>query len=212
MNWFIITYGMVPKVRNEPWLKELVMTTDLLGGQEVWNKSAQAHSTMLKAQGWTDDEVRSVLSNEGFTNKMFALFIAARPGAKSATNPEVAAHIPKGWSVIEDTLSRLIKGVEFIRFLESGEVYVSGEVMRGRAVKLGCNLGIADAVWFLENQALIPEELQGNAYIAFPGTLLRDSDGLLRVPYVDWDGDRWILLFRWLGYDWDGHDRLVSCK
>lgn len=187
-------------------------SVDLLGGREVWEKNAQALSTRLKAQGWTDDDVRAVLSTEGFTNRMFALFNTARPGAKSVTTPEVAPHIPGGWSVLEDVPSRIPREPKFISFLESGEVYVDSETMRSRAVKLGGNLGIADAVWFLENQTLIPTELRGQAFIVFPGTVLRDSDGDLRVPYLGWGGKRWILRFRWLDNRWDGGDRMVSCK
>ena len=39
--------------------------------------------------------------------------------------------------------------------------------------------------------------------------ILRDSDGNLNVPYLYWNGDRWVLNFNWLRNDFNDNDRLA---
>ncbi len=39
--------------------------------------------------------------------------------------------------------------------------------------------------------------------------ILGNSDGNLNVPYLNWNGDRWILNFNRLDNDWNGHSRLA---
>ena len=39
--------------------------------------------------------------------------------------------------------------------------------------------------------------------------ILRDSDGNLNVPYLNWNGDRWVLNFNWLDNDFNDNDRLA---
>ena len=41
---------------------------------------------------------------------------------------------------------------------------------------------------------------------------LRNSNGNLYVPYLNWNGDEWYLNFNRLGNDWNDNDRLVSCQ
>lgn len=186
----------------------------LLGGQKIWDTCNRAVSSKLESLRMTSEEVTQVLSNDVIVDKIAELCFSARPGAKSATTPEIAKHIPQEWSVKDDvplSLSQAQK-LEFISFLESGEEYISGgETMCSRAVRLGGNRGLADAVWLIENQHLIPAELRGK-YIVLPGTLLRDSDGDLNVPYLRWDDGRWILSFRLLGGISYSNARLVSRK
>lgn len=41
---------------------------------------------------------------------------------------------------------------------------------------------------------------------------LRNSDGNLYVPYLNWNGDAWVVNFNRLDNDWNDNDRLVSCQ
>lgn len=171
--------------------------TNLLGGQEIWEKHNQTVSTKLAELGMTSEEVTQILSSDQIHDKIVQLCFASRPGAKSATTPEIAKHIPKGWSVKEDvplTLNQFLK-LKFISFLEKSESSIGRDQLTHRAKKLRGNFGLADAAWLLENQHLIPAELRVK-YIVFPGTVLRGSDGDPRVPCLRWGGD----------------DRLVTCK
>ena len=38
----------------------------------------------------------------------------------------------------------------------------------------------------------------------------QNRDGNRNVPYLNWNGDQWILNFNWLENDWNSNDRLVS--
>lgn len=107
----------------------------------------------------------------------------------------------KRWEIVEDVeLSKFdIKNLSFISFLENGEDYIRGEEMRKRAVTLKANRGLADAKYLLDHQAEIPAKLRGKKYIVLPGTVLRDSNGYLCVPYLHWNGVRWVLSFFWVG-------------
>jgi hypothetical protein len=40
---------------------------------------------------------------------------------------------------------------------------------------------------------------------------LRNSNGNLYVPYLNWNGDEWYLNFNRLDNDWNDNDHLVSC-
>ncbi len=121
--------------------------------------------------------------------------------------------IPKEWVVVEDVQPSKfqVKDMEMVSFLETGEDYVKGEVMRKRAVGLKANLGLADAKYLLDHQAEIPLEFQ-NKYIVFPGTVLRGSGGGLHVPCLGWDGDRWVLNFFWVDGGFRDFGRLARSK
>lgn len=38
---------------------------------------------------------------------------------------------------------------------------------------------------------------------------LRDSNGNLHVPYLNWNGDRWVLNFNWVDNDFNDNDVLA---
>ena len=120
----------------------------------------------------------------------------------------------KKWEIVEDIEPSKfqVKDLEFISFLEKGEEFVKGEVMRQRAVKLKANLGLCDGKYLLEHQDEIPAKLRGKKYVVLPGTVLYDSDGNLRVPCLCWDGDRWVLSFGWVGNAFYGRDCLARSK
>lgn len=126
-----------------------------------------------------------------------------------------AALIPKEWTIVEDvepTPDLKVEELEFISFLEQGESYVGGEVMRGRAKKLGANLGLADGKRILEQEDKIPVELHGQIVIVLLGTVLTDADGVPRVACFRWNGNRWCLCWYWLDGGWDGSYRLARRK
>ena len=115
----------------------------------------------------------------------------------------------EGWTLLENAPRRLSSVVEGVSFLKGNESYVNGEVMVRRAlVELDANYGQEDAEWLLENPDKIPAELR-KFYLVFPATVWQDSSGNRFVPYLSWDGGRWVLRFYWLGGDWGSDDRLV---
>ncbi len=98
--------------------------------------------------------------------------------------------------------------LELCEFLKPGEGSVNGEEMVRRAIKDGADLGQKHAEAFLAKyERWAPPE--GVYYIAFPGTIWRSQGGDRRVPFLDWDGDRWSLGFGWLGGGWSGCGRLL---
>lgn len=122
--------------------------------------------------------------------------------------------IPNGWTVVEDIAPSQfdVNKLKPRSFLKKSDKkgYINSEEMRKRVVEFKGNLGLSDAKRMLAEQDKIPTEFR-DFYIPFPGTVLRDSDGDLIVPYLCWGGDRWYLGFRWLGNDWFDGDRF-ACR
>lgn len=147
----------------------------------------------LKALDVTEEKIRHAVSTEKGRAQLAAFFNSTWPLGKSAATPAVTKWIEdyKVWghaTVLEDVPSRFIRKPKFISFLEPGEEKISGEEMRKRSVKLGCDLGLADAVWLFSNKELIPKEFRNPyMYIIFPGTLLSISSHDTAVPYMYWE-------------------------
>ena len=125
-------------------------------------------------------------------------------------------NITKGWTLLEDTKESKesivsIDKLEPVPFLKDGEAYVDGEELARRGLELHANLGQTHAEYMLEHQAEIPKEFR-KYVLVFPGTKWRDRDGDRYVPYLYWDGRRWCLFFRWLGYDFDSSCRLLRSR
>lgn len=118
-----------------------------------------------------------------------------------------------GWELIENVGFEppltYIKKIELISFLKDGESYINSEVMVERAKnELHANLGQQHAEYLLEHQSEIPKEFQ-KYYLVFLGTKWRPG-GYRCVPYLEWDGGKWLLCFRWLdNSSWDDDYRLV---
>ena len=55
--------------------------------------------------------------------------------------------------------------------------------------------------WYLANPSLIPEDWRRRV-VFFWGTIYRDSDGLLFVRDLYWNGNQWRWDVSWLGSDW----------
>ncbi|MBI5023041.1 MAG: hypothetical protein HZC05_02650, partial [Candidatus Magasanikbacteria bacterium] len=113
--------------------------------------------------------------------------------AKSEADKIVASY---GYTVVEDVAPTLksVSDLELVSFLEPGEPFVTGSVIRQRAVTLKANLGLVDAKYLLDHQSEIPTEFRSNLLV-FAGTLLRDSYGRLPLAYLCWPGGRWRLDF-----------------
>lgn len=115
-----------------------------------------------------------------------------------------------GWRLLEDVSQTLTAaGFDLVPFLDGGEDYAKGDAIAARAVELGASLGQHDAEWLEENQHLISTEYRGKYYLVFPGTKWRDSGGDVCVPCLGWLGDRWVLVFSFLGHGFGSDDRLV---
>ena len=107
-----------------------------------------------------------------------------------------------------------LRFIGFLRDEDGGRI--NGQTMQVRAVELKANRGLSDVPALLgedgKGLVTIPAELRGKAYIVLSGTLLRDSDGDLYVAYLFWNGDAWVVNFRWLVNDFKADGRLVSCE
>lgn len=117
----------------------------------------------------------------------------------------------EGWELIEDTPLEGNPELELREFLEPGEAYVTGDVMFGRAEKLGNRAGQQHAEHLLALQRKIPVEWR-HFYLVFPGTKWRSLGGFLNVPYLFWRGDEWCLYWDWLDFGLPSYSRLVRCK
>ena len=64
--------------------------------------------------------------------------------------------------------------------------------------------------WLKENPTQTLDKLKDTKpWFFFPGSLIRDSDGDLCVPYANWDRSGWNHNANWLGHSWDSNDRVV---
>jgi len=107
----------------------------------------------------------------------------------------------EGWTLLEDVEgpAEISAGnLELVPFLKEGERYIEGEELVRRARgELRANLGQRHAEYLLEHQEEIPEEFR-KYYLAFPGTVWRDRDGVRYVACLYWRGRRWYPDFYWL--------------
>ena len=118
----------------------------------------------------------------------------------------------EGWELVDNDPNPVgTLELELSEFLEPGEKYVEGDVMRDRAKKSGLMLGEQHARALLEQQECIPEAWR-KFYLVFPGTVWRGRGGGLSVPYLYWYGGRWDLGFGWLGGGWVSGGRFVSLR
>jgi len=116
----------------------------------------------------------------------------------------------EGWELVEDSTAPVgTIELELNEFLREGEEFVKGEVMRERSKQLGFVLGERHARALLKRQDRIPEAWR-QYYLVFPGTVWRDHDGFLGVPYLRWYGGQWDLGFRWIGGDFCRSGRVVA--
>lgn len=117
-----------------------------------------------------------------------------------------------GWKLVENVeLGDGELTLQFDEFLKEGEDYVKGTIMMDRAKGMGNLAGQLHAERMLEQQENIPKELR-KFYLVFTGTVWRDPDGDLFVPYLYWYGDEWILNFYWLDNGFYSYGRLARLR
>ncbi len=118
-----------------------------------------------------------------------------------------------GWTLLEDApFDDKLFIPDVVEFLKSGESSVNGEVMKQRAKELNAHLGQRHAEYLMDHQELIPKRWRGKYYLAFPGTIWRDSDSCRRVPFLYRLDGRWCLHFSWLRSGWDSRNRLLRSR
>jgi len=128
----------------------------------------------------------------------------------SDTNPLAPPY--DDWELVEDAATPVgTLELGLTEFLKQGEDYVKGDIMRDRARKTGLTFSERHARALLNKQERIPESWK-KFYLVFSGTVWRDRDGNLRVPYLHWSGGGWCLAFYWLGLDFDRDVRVVSLR
>ncbi|MBI5023140.1 MAG: hypothetical protein HZC05_03195 [Candidatus Magasanikbacteria bacterium] len=178
--------------------------------------TGQAHELALafSRSGWTNADVK-ILSEGDMLVRLLPV-IRGQAEVKPLSFPSLVSAcdlIPQGWTIVEDVAPTLksASGLGLVSFLESGESRIIGTVLRERAITLKANFGLVDAKYLLDHQLEIQTEFRSNVLV-FAGTLLRGSDGGLRVACLCWDGDHWYLNFDWLGSVWSGGDRLPRCQ
>lgn len=115
-----------------------------------------------------------------------------------------------GWELLKDVDFVPIgpSELELVPFLKAGENSIDGEEMVRRArEEIRANLGQRYAEYLLEHQQDIPKEFR-KYYIVFTGTVWRSPAGGLRVAYLYWSDEQWVLHFHWLGIAWHSAGRL----
>jgi hypothetical protein len=114
-----------------------------------------------------------------------------------------------GWELVENVeLSDKKLTLQFDEFLKRDESYVKGTIMMDRAKGMGSLAGQLHAERLLDQQESIPKELR-NFYFVFTGTVWCNPDGDLHVPYLYWNGVKWILIFDCLDDGFDSSNRLA---
>ena len=151
------------------------------------------------------------------TQENLQAFLRNPNRGRFASEIHAAELIPKGWTVVEDvepTSDLDISKRKPSSFLKDSDKngYIDGPEMRKRAPEFKGNLGLSDGkIMLADGGKLIPKEFR-DFYIPLPGTLLRDPDGRLHVPYLNFDVGRWVLSFDWLDDVWAGRGRLACSE
>lgn len=170
---------------------------------------------VMAALGLTKTDAQRLIEQGGVFKERITPILKDLAVEKSPALVHAARHIPNGWEIVkgEDASPTLtsVGDLELVEFLVGSEEYVVGETMRKRGIKKQAMLGLSDAVWLLEHQSEIPEEMR-KYYIVFSGTTLRDPGGYRRVAYLDWSGGQWYLHFHWLDRDFYRDYRLARRK
>ena len=159
------------------------------------------------------DDAQRIIGNKGplvtGVREAFRRYeIAPTPTA----SPFVHDKTKDGWTLVSDLgfnpALTSASALDLVAFLKDGESSIGGEELVSRAPGLNAHLGQMHAEWLLERQGEIPKEFR-NHYLVFPATIWRGPFSSRYVPYLRWDGKRWILDFGWLGDGFRGRGRVV---
>lgn len=106
----------------------------------------------------------------------------------------------------------------FYQTSDQSGVRSSGRWMYKRAREWGCNLGLRDAGFYLDHQDKLPPEWKGGI-IAFPGAVLKHSNGFYYIAYIHYILDRgtphsaasWEIGFRYIDQNWHSIATRLVC-
>jgi|SRR6267378_3944964 len=113
--------------------------------------------------------------------------------------PKKFYQIPEGWKIIKDAPFYYFhkNNFKFESILEKGEKSIATKEMLRRATRRKGNVGLSGAQYFLEHQEFL-SDVSKDKYLVFPGTLLRDSKGDIRITGLHLIQGKWTLVFGWL--------------
>ena len=168
----------------------------------------------LHKLGVSDEAIHQLVTEKGelpikkIAEELVKLMAVAK---KNAALPFKYDKTNDGWTLLKDVKSSGSFNPDFVLFLKPGEDRVNGDTMRVRAKELNANLGQRDLEWLEANQHLIPESERGH-YIVATGTVWLGVGAGRSVACLGWSGDRWYVVFFWLGGGWDGSVRLLGLR
>jgi len=177
--------------------------------------------TSIEEAGGTIEDARRAIFKDDALKRQLGLLVMGKLKLEGSPCQRHVPHLVPDWvtEVVEDVEPTQFdpKKLKFPSFLrESDGGCTDGPTMRQRAKEMKANLGLSDVPALLGSDGkgleTIPVELRGTACIVLSGTLLRDSGGSLRVAYLHWYGDAWVLHFYWLDRVCSVYDRLVACE
>ncbi|MDE2001210.1 MAG: hypothetical protein KGI60_01420 [Patescibacteria group bacterium] len=114
------------------------------------------------------------------------------------------------WKRFDQRGSDLMRGKpQVIPALQPGETVISGATLRQRAKDLGVVTGQAYAELMMKNQKLLPTPT-GPCKFVFPGTMWRMPQGVMVMPYLDWDGAQWQIKYAALNVPWGTGTYLIK--
>lgn len=156
----------------------------------------------------TPDVIQGWLQNQGALKCL--LEEALTPGPKTSHNDDL---VPRNLKIVKDVEPQLtsvedISKLELVELLKQEEEWINGEELVDRAEELNASLGWKDLKFLFEHPDQIPEDFR-SYYLIFTGTLWRDGNGYRRIAYLFWVDGSWLVLFFWLGSDFNSDGRLL---
>jgi len=160
---------------------------------------------LAKIKPVSEDAARVITLNE----ITIAVNLAATPKL-SFSGAEVEVHIGEGWAIVEKRADGLyVNGRKVILYLSKrqmkGKQFTGHELREELTGKPVLNANLLDAI--ADNPHLIPEDWKkddnGNTrYIFFWATIYRNSNGVLSVRYLCFNGSDTTTRCYWLVGDW----------
>ena len=112
--------------------------------------------------------------------------------------------------LLPDTMTVGGRTCKIISYLQKKKKHVNGNTMANRTKELKANLGKKECRHILKHQGDIPAQLREKVFFVF--TDWRHPVYSEEIACVCWDGGCWVRLWRWIGRDWNGDDRVLRCE
>ncbi len=199
--------------------------------QRVRNLTKEAiDEASLEQEGFTHDQLQAIHANAApYKRELAAIIIAFAHtfvkkllGIVTPASAESTGLIPKNWAVMvrdgakqdfpegDVDLAKLDYSACPVR---DGEGYINGTTMMARAkeAKAIGSLGLAAELLKAQDEGkeIFPVASRGKHYFILPLTELQDGGGHGFVAYFRWSGERWVLVFAWLGSNFLSAGRFV---